>query len=136
MALFEKVTKSNFKPSFDNGRFFVRSKQFNDLVEALQSVISDTGVFLGNITGNVTGNLTGNVTGNITGNSTGIHTGVVVLPQVTVAALGAVANAVNTTGKVLGKTVYGGNGRIYVASGALAASVWNASDGASDITPA
>ena len=37
MSLFEKVTKSNFLPSKENGRFYVFSKQFNALVDLLNS---------------------------------------------------------------------------------------------------
>lgn len=58
-----------------------------------------------------------------------------IFPVATAAALASVTNAVNTTNKVLGKTVMDiATGVIYVATGALAASVWKGSD-ATTVTP-
>jgi hypothetical protein len=89
-------------------------------------VKSDNG-FEGAITGNVIGNVTGNVIGNVTGT--------IILPTATAANLGSIANAINTTGKVTGKTVVDiATGVIYTASGATAGSVWYGSD-ATTVTP-
>jgi len=89
-------------------------------------VVSDNG-FVGAITGNVIGNVTGNVTGTVTGT--------IILPTATAANLGAIANAINTTGKVTGKTVVDiATGVIYTASGATAGSVWYGSN-ATTVTP-
>jgi cytoskeletal protein CcmA (bactofilin family) len=86
-------------------------------------VVSDNG-FVGSVTGNVTGDVAGTVTGTI------------ILPTATAANLGAIANAINTTGKVTGKTVVDiATGVIYTASGATAASVWYGSN-ATTVTPA
>lgn len=60
------------------------------------------------------------------------------IASTTAAALGAVANAVNTTGKVLVAWRYDENGRLYRPLGALAADKWRPLDdqsGFSDITP-
>ena len=86
-------------------------------------VVSDNG-FVGSVTGNVTGNVVGTVTGTI------------ILPTATAANLGAIANAINTTGKVTGKTVVDiATGVIYTATGATAGSAWKGSD-ATTVTPA
>jgi hypothetical protein len=52
--------------------------------------------------------------------------------------LGAIANAVNTTGKVLGTTLYNTTTyTFYVAQGPSTAAVWiDASDGTTTISPA
>jgi hypothetical protein len=89
-------------------------------------VVSDNG-FVGAVTGNVTGNVVGNVTGTVTGT--------IILPTATAANLGAIANAINTTGKVTGKTVVDiATGVIYTAAGATAGSVWYGSN-ATTVTP-
>lgn len=81
------------------------------------------------------GAITGNVIGNVTGNVTGTVTGTIILPTATAANLGAIANAINTTGKVTGKTVVDiATGVIYTASGATAGSAWYGSD-ATTVTP-
>jgi hypothetical protein len=54
----------------------------------------------------------------------------------TVANLEDIANAINTTGKYIGKMVVVlSSGLIFTASGAAAADVWRASDGTTDATP-
>lgn len=59
-----------------------------------------------------------------------------VFPTATAAALGAIANAVNTTDKFVGKTVVDlATGVIYTSTGATAAAVWKGSD-ATTVTPA
>jgi len=66
---------------------------------------------------------------------TGNVTGTIILPTATAANLGSIANAINTTGKVTGKTVVDiATGVIYTASGATAGSVWYGSD-ATTVTP-
>jgi len=60
----------------------------------------------------------GSVTGNVVGNVLGTVTGTIILPTATAANLGSIANAINTTGKVTGKTVVDiATGVIYTASG-------------------
>ena len=55
----------------------------------------------------------------------------------TEAALGAIANAINTTGKAQGSIVYTSDTKlIYVAAGATAASLWYLANGTTPITPA
>jgi hypothetical protein len=75
--------------------------------------------------GSVTGNITGNVTGTLTSTTT------------TSAALLAIGNAVNTSGKALGATLYNTTTKtFYVAQGSTAGSTWiDASDGTTTITP-
>lgn len=98
--------------------------------------------FEGNVTGNVTGNLTGQVTGSLTGTASAVSGTVVasllVLPVVASTALQAKANAVNTTGKVAGKTVYNSTTKtIYVAQGPTDTAAWiDTADGTTTITPA
>lgn len=79
-------------------------------------VVSDNG-FVGAVTGNITGTLTSTTT--------------------TSAALLAIGNAVNTSGKALGTTLYNTTTKtFYVAQGATAGSTWiDASDGTTTITP-
>ena len=43
MAWLDKVTKANFLPGKDNSRFYVFSKQFNDLVNDLKSIFPTNG---------------------------------------------------------------------------------------------
>lgn len=53
------------------------------------------------------------------------------------ALLGDIADAYNTTGKVVGKQVTDlDDGLIYTATGTAANSAWKASDGTTSITPA
>jgi cytoskeletal protein CcmA (bactofilin family) len=74
--------------------------------------------------------------GAVTGNVTGTVTGTIILPTATAANLALIANAINTTGKVTGKTVVDiATGLIYTASGATAGSVWYGSDGTTVVTP-
>lgn len=55
----------------------------------------------------------------------------------TTAALGAIANAINTAGKAQGSVVYASDTNLmYVANGATAVSTWSPSDGTTAITPA
>lgn len=72
------------------------------------------------------GAMTGNISGTLTSTTT------------TSTALGAIANAVNTSGKALGTTLYNTTTKtFYVAQGALASSTWiDSSDGTTTITPA
>ena len=89
-------------------------------------VISTNG-FVGNVTGNVTGDVAGVVSPTS-----------LVLPTSTSTALGAKANAINTTGKVANKAVYNTTTKtIYVAQGATDTSTWiDTADGTTTITPA
>ena len=84
--------------------------------------VTSTNGFIGAVTGNIAGNVTGTLTSTTT----------------TSTALGAIANAVNTSGKALGTTLYNTTTKtFYVAQGALAASTWiDSSDGTTTITPA
>ncbi len=60
-----------------------------------------------------------------------------VLATSTAAAVGAIANAINTTGKYTGKMVVDyTTGIIYTATGAAAASAWAPSDASGLVTPA
>lgn len=85
-------------------------------------------------TGTVNGlTLTGTVTG--TGDLT--LGGSFALPTSTAAAVGAIANAINTTGKYTGKMVVDyATGIIYTAIGGLAADAWAPSDASGLVTPA
>ena len=77
--------------------------------------------------------------GNITGTATGavVATTAYITPQSTAAALGAIANAINTTDKVVGKTVVDlATGLQYTATGTTAGSTWVVSDASTAITPA
>ena len=84
-------------------------------------VKSDNG-FIGAVTGPVVGNVAGTLTSTTT----------------TSTALGAIGNAVNTSGKALGTTLYNTTTKtFYVAQGATAGSTWvDAADGTTTITPA
>ncbi len=91
-------------------------------------VKSDNG-FEGNIVGNVTGTASA-VSGTVTATT-------LILPTSTAAAIGAIGNAINTTGKVIGKTVVDlATGLQYTATGTAANSPWKASDGTTSVTPA
>ena len=71
------------------------------------------------------------------GTSPTITSPVLTLRVSTAAALGDIANAINTAGKAQGAVVYNSNNNLlYVANGALAADTWSPSDGGTDITPA
>jgi hypothetical protein len=62
--------------------------------------------------------------------------GGVVLRSFTSADIAAVANAVNTTGKVAGLMVYDTtNNRIMISSGSAAASLWYVADASASVTP-
>lgn len=55
----------------------------------------------------------------------------------TAAQIGDIGNAVNTTGKTLGKKIWNStNDRVLEASGTTAASPWTAPNGSTSITPA
>ena len=59
-----------------------------------------------------------------------------VFPSYTAAQIAAIANAVNTASKFVGKAVFDTtNGRIMVATGATAGSTWKAADGGVTVTP-
>jgi hypothetical protein len=59
-----------------------------------------------------------------------------VLQSIAAASIAAVANAINTTGKVTGKVVYDTtNNRLMVSSGSAAASPWYIADGSASVTP-
>lgn len=74
--------------------------------------------------------------GPITGSGTVTLGGNLALVADTVANLEAVGNAINTTGKYIGKMVVVlSSGLIFTASGAAAADVWRASDGTTTATP-
>jgi hypothetical protein len=70
--MLKKVTKFNFKPSKDNGRFLVYSKQFNELIDDLTDGSGDLAVAdiaaSGDLTVTGRSNLNGNATFN--GNTT------------------------------------------------------------------
>lgn len=62
---------------------------------------------------------------------------VISLRVTTEAALGAIANAINTTGKAQGSIVFTSDtNAIYVSAGATAGSLWYLADGTTPITPA
>lgn len=85
-------------------------------------------------TGTVNGlTLTGTVTS--TGNIT--LGGSFALPTASAANVGAIANAINTTGKYTGKMVVDyATGIIYTATGSTAGSAWAPSDASGLVTPA
>lgn len=96
--------------------------------------VYSTNGFVGDVTGAVVGNVTGTasaVSGTVVATS-------LVLPTSTSAALGAKANAINTTGKVANKAVYNTTTKtIYVAQGSTDVSTWiDTADGTTTITPA
>ena len=88
--------------------------------------VTSTNGFIGAVTGNAaTATLATTATTSI------------VTPQSTVAAIGAIANAINTAGKVVGKTIVVlATGVQYTATGTTAGSTWVPSDGTAAITPA
>ena len=89
-----------------------------------------------------TNGFVGAVVGDITGTASAVNGTIVatslVLPTSTSAALGAKANAINTTGKVANKAVYNTTTKtIYVAQGSTDVSTWiDTADGTTTITPA
>jgi hypothetical protein len=63
--------------------------------------------------------------------------GYAVMRTETAANIAAIGNAINTTGKAAGRTVFDTtNGRVMVATGANANSTWKSADGAVTVTPA
>jgi hypothetical protein len=59
-----------------------------------------------------------------------------VLENVSAATIASIVSGINTTGKAAGKMVWDTtNGRIKVATGALAASTWVNADGTTAVTP-
>lgn len=100
--MLKKVTKFNFKPSKDNGRFLVYSKQFNELIDDLTDGSGDLAVAdvaaSGDLTVTGTSTLNGNaVVGNATtdtltvGATTTFNTAVI--QKNTAAAINATATA-------------------------------------------
>lgn len=76
----------------------------------------------------------GDVTGAVSG---AVSPTTLVLPTSTAAAIGNKANAINTSGKVVGKAVVDtATGLIYTATGTTATAAWKASDGTTSVTPA
>lgn len=76
------------------------------------------------------------LTGTVTSSGSLTLGGNFALTASTVAALEAVGNAINTTGKYTGKMVVVlASGLIFTASGAAAADVWRASDGTTSAAP-
>lgn len=76
------------------------------------------------------------LTGTVTSSGSLTLGGSFALVADTAANLALVANAINTTGKYLGKMVVDtSTGLIFTATGAAAAAVWRASDGTTVATP-
>ena len=76
------------------------------------------------------------LTGTVTSSGSLTLGGNFVLPNVAVASLQDIANAINTTGKYTGKMVVDqATGLIFTATGATAGSVWKGSDGTTTATP-
>lgn len=60
--MFDKITKFNFKPSKDNGRFLVYSKQFNELVDDIKAIFtSDTTLEIATVTATTVNATTANL---------------------------------------------------------------------------
>ena len=90
--------------------------------------VASTNGFIGAITGNVAGTVTGNVVATA---------GYIQLRTATSVQIAAIANAVNTTGKVAGTIVFDTTlGTLKIATGATAASTWVNADGTTAVTPA
>lgn len=69
--------------------------------------------------------------------STTITAPVLTLIVTTEAALGAIANAINTSGKALGSLVLASDTHtLYTANGSTAGALWYNADGSASITPA
>jgi hypothetical protein len=93
--------------------------------------VTSTNGFIGAVTGNVAGNVTGTVTGNVVATA-----GYIQLRTATSAQIAAIANAVNTTGKVAGTIVFDTTlGTLKIATGANANSTWVNADGTTAVTP-
>jgi hypothetical protein len=93
--------------------------------------VTSTNGFIGDVTGNVTGNATGTVTGNVVATA-----GYIQLRTATSAQIAAIANAVNTTGKVAGTIVFDTTlSTLKIATGANANSTWVNADGTTAVTP-
>jgi hypothetical protein len=93
--------------------------------------VTSTNGFIGAVTGNVTGNTTGTVTGNVVATA-----GFIQLRTATSVQIAAIANAVNTTGKVAGTIVFDTTlGTLKIATGANANSTWVDADGTTAVTP-
>jgi hypothetical protein len=76
------------------------------------------------------------LTGTVTSSGSITLGGNLALAAVTVADLEAIGNAINTTGKYIGKMgVVLASGLIFTATGAAAGDVWRASDGTTVATP-
>lgn len=76
------------------------------------------------------------LTGTVTSSGSLTLGGALVLATSTAAAIGAVGNAINTSGKTVGKMVVDlSTGIIYTATGTAAADPWGATDG-TPVTPA
>jgi len=76
--------------------------------------------------------ITGTITGNVDATA-----GYIQLRTATAAQIGAIANAVNTSGKAAGTIVFDTtNSKIKVATGANANSTWVDADGTNAVTPA
>jgi hypothetical protein len=76
--------------------------------------------------------LGGTLTGNVDAT-----TGYIQLRTNTAAEIGAIGNAVNTTGKAAGTIVFDTtNSRLMIATGANANSTWVRADGSNAVTPA
>lgn len=84
-----------------------------------------------------TGSVNGlTLTGTVTSSGSLTLGGAFVLPTATAAAIGDSANAINTTGKTVGKMVVDlTTGIIYTATGTAATDPWGATDG-TPVTPA
>lgn len=98
---------------------------------------TDGQLLIGNTTGNTLtkATLTAGTNVGVT-NGNGSITLAVVLPNVSAASVGALANAINTTGKVAGKMVVDyATGIIYTATGSAAADAWAPSDASGLVTP-
>jgi cytoskeletal protein CcmA (bactofilin family) len=93
--------------------------------------VTSTNGFIGAVTGNVAGNVTGTVTGNVVATA-----GFIQLRTATSVQIAAIANAVNTTGKVAGTIVFDTTlGTLKIATGANANSTWVNADGTTAVTP-
>lgn len=94
--------------------------------------VYSTNGFVGSVTGDTTGNVTGTVTGNVVATA-----GYIQLRTATTAQIAAIANSVNTTGKVAGTIVFNTTlGTLKIATGPLAADTWVNADGTTAVTPA
>jgi len=99
-----------------------------------RGVTQDNATINGGTLYNVTvtgGTLAGTLTGNVVATA-----GYIQLRTATAANIAAIANAVNTTGKVAGTVVFDvTNSKLKVATGANANSTWVDADGTNAVTP-